>query len=96
MSKPSEFTMSTDSRHGVPSEKVELAAFAAAVIDSDLQMYVEEAFYDSNSNCCKFTFRFGLTVYDDVAVRLYAIAFLTISQFEWFGTNCHGRGMTED
>ncbi len=96
MSDSSEFAISTVSRHGLPGEEKELAAFAAAVIDADLHMYVEEAFYDSNSNCCAFTYRFGLTVYDDVAVQLYAIALLTISQFEWFGTICYGRGMTED
>lgn len=96
MSYSSEFTISTVSRHGSKWEESELAAFAAAVIGADLQMYVKEAFYDSNSNCCTFDFRFEIKHYDDVAIRLYAIAFLTIRQFDWFGSICHGRGMSDD
>lgn len=88
--------ISAYSRHRLPNEEAELAAFVAAVIDADLQMFVEEAFYDSNSNCCTFTYRFGLAAHDDEAVRLYAIALLTISQFEWFGINCHGRWISDD
>ncbi len=88
-------TFSYYSRRGLPNEEAELAAFADAVMKADLDAYIEEAMYDSNSNCCYFTFRLDLAPYDDDARALLAIATKTISQFDWFGSNYHGNCFSE-
>ncbi|PHV34555.1 hypothetical protein CSQ94_03920 [Janthinobacterium sp. BJB312] len=84
------------SRHQLPNEEAELAAFAAAVMKADLATYIEEAMYDSNSNCCYFKFHLDLSPSDEDARTLLAIATNTISQFEWFGSIEHGNGFSEE
>lgn len=95
MSDPSLPTFNYYSRHSVPREEAELSAFAAAVMAAELDIYIEEAFYDSGSDCCYFTFRLDLSAEDEDAKALLAIASKTISQFEWFGLAKHGKGLYE-
>lgn len=92
MPTPSEHLISAVSRHSVPQENLELDEFVDAVVAADLEMFVSEVFYDSNSNCCTFVFRYGLTETEPVAEQLLAIAQKSISQFEWFGSIQYGRG----
>lgn len=92
MSSPPDLFISAFSRRCVPSQEAELAEFVKAAIDADIDMFVEKAMYCSNSDCCFFTFRYGLTESEDVAEKLLEIATKTISQFEWFGVIHHGRG----
>lgn len=96
MSSPSDLGIYAYSRHGLPHEEAELDEFVQAVKVADLQMFVEEAFYDSNSNCCAFKFRYGLTESEDVANQLLEIASNTLSQFEWFGLIHHGRWIPDE
>lgn len=84
------------SRRGLPNEEAELAAFADAVMKADLDTYFEEVMYDSNANCCYFTFNIDLSPSDPDAETLLAIATKTITQFEWFGSIHHGNGYSEE
>ena len=96
MSASSESNMFVYSRHGLPNEEAELKAFSDAVTKAELQIFIEEAMYDSNANCCTFKFRNGLTEFDDAALTLRDLATLTISQFEWFGSIHHGNSLSDE
>ena len=89
-------TFSFYSRRGLPNEEAELAAFADAVMKADLDTYFKEVMYDSNSNCCYFTFNIDLSPSDPDAKTLLAIATKTLTQFEWFGSIHHGNGYSEE
>lgn len=89
-------TFSFYSRHQLPNEEAELAAFAAAVMEAELDTYIEEAMYDSNANCCYFKFHLDISPSDEDAQALLAIATKTLTQFEWFGSIQHGNGFSEE
>lgn len=88
--------VSIESRHDKPGEIAELREFVAAAAAEDLDYFVERAFYDSASCTCYFEFRMGLVEDEDAAHQLKEIASRTISQFEWFGINCLGRGLEDE
>ena len=86
------FGISITPRHSKARELAELLMFAQAAADSDVNILVEEAFYDSNSDCCNFKLRNGVEQYSSQERTLFAAAMKTVSQFEWFGTVHHGNG----
>lgn len=91
-----EHVIEISSRHDLKSEIAELEEFVAAVTDAGLAMFIKSALYDSNSNCCELTLLMGLQRYEQVADEILAIALATISQFVWFDTVYHGRGVSDD
>lgn len=88
--------VSIESRHSDPHEIKELEEFVAAAAEDDLDFFVERIYYDSKSCTCYFEFRMGLQEDEEAAHQLRKIARATISQFEWFGSIDHGRGVNDE
>lgn len=78
------------SRHGNENKENELRNFSDRLDTEGLTAFVQEAFYDSNSRICSFTFSGNFQLSDELAQRIYAIAEDTISQFDWFNSVRHG------
>ena len=55
------FGISITTRHSKARELAELLMFAQEAAQSNVNHLVEAAFYDSNSQCCTFEFRKGLS-----------------------------------
>ncbi len=83
--------MNDGSRHGVPRELAEIAAFREVASDYGCSDAVSEIFYDSNSCVCYFTLRADVTL--EQKSHILQAAELTISQFDWDGACYHGLPM---
>ncbi|MBA2672621.1 hypothetical protein [Ramlibacter sp.] len=90
------FGIRITSRHAYAQEMIELIGFAREACRANVNMYVTEAFYDSGSSCCNFTFSAALDSAGESARQaVLAAARETISQFDWFGAIQHGRPLLE-
>jgi len=67
-----------------------MLSFALGAASEGLHTSVEKVFYDSNSCSCEFTLSREAYYGSQTESRLRTIALRSISQFEWFGTICHG------
>jgi hypothetical protein len=85
------FGIKVTTRHARAHEMAELLMFAREIAKSNSNILVEEAFYDSNSDCCAFKFTKSVEQFSDEGRSLLIAATKTISQFEWFGIVHHGR-----
>lgn len=87
------FDVELFSRHSNARELSEMLAFANLAARRRLQHHVKSVFYDTNSNCCSFTFNSRIREGDAIEQDLLEAATETISQFEWFGVVHHGGAM---
>lgn len=78
------------SRHAQARELVELLRFAEEAAKANVNILVEEAFYDSGACCCSFKLRESVQDSPTEADAIFAAAMKTISQFEWNGAVFHG------
>ena len=84
------FGIPISTRHGKAYEMMELIKFTGLVAQKGLGGYIKNAFYDSNSCCCYFTFLPLFDQYGEAADAIKECAIQSISQFDWFDCICHG------
>jgi hypothetical protein len=85
------FGIKVITRHARAHEMSELLMFAREAAKSNVNIFVEEVFYDSNSDCCAFKFTKAIEQFSNEERSLLIAATKTISQFELFGTVHHGQ-----
>jgi hypothetical protein len=84
------FGILVTSRYSKACELVELLRFAEESAKANVNILVEEAFYDSKSTLCSFKLRESVHDSPAEADAIFAAAMKTISQFEWDGAVFHG------
>ena len=84
------FGIALASRHAKARELAELLRFAEAAAEAGVNMLIEEAFYDSVSDCCAIALRESARESTAEMDAVFGAAMRTITQFEWEGAVFHG------